>query len=164
MPPLSIHLPGSDPRPNVPYFFLDRTFQLTQSLVDLYPQFMKTFIHKEPSDHRQPPFDCLSSLNPPREPPLDPIPNFDEASRTSNPAPVLTSNLSGQRNHALILLILSCHHRRIDMWESVFSHIYTTPADTLGQHCLIFEIRSFVPSTSSSAVPLEIIMIVELAA
>jgi hypothetical protein len=164
MLPLSIHRPGSDPRPNVPYFSLDRTFQLTQSLVDLYPQFIKTFIHKEPSDLRQPLFDCLSSLDPPREPPLDPIPNFDEASRTSNPAPVLTSNISGQRNHASILLILSCHHRLIDMWKLMFSHIYATPADTLGQHCLKFKIGSFMPSTLSSAVPVEIIMIVELAA
>jgi len=168
IPPLAVHRLGSDQRPSVPCFSLDRTFHLTQCLVDIYPEFIKTFVHKEQSDGRQPPFECLltlepSSLEPSLEPALDPTPNLDDTSRTGNTAPASTSFSSGQRSHASILLILSCHHRLIDIWESIFSHIYATPADTLGQHCQKFKIGSFVPSTSSSTVPLEIVMVAELA-
>lgn len=175
IPPLSIHRLSSEQQPSGPYFSLDRTFHLTQTLIDLYLQLTKTIIHREPTDIRRPPSGSLSSFEPflnpndlsspqlSQEHALKPPSSFDGASRTTNVTPVVTSDPRPHQNHASILLILSCHHRLIDMWESIFSHIPAIPAHVFGQHCLKFKIGSFVPSTPSSAVPMEIIMVVELA-
>ena len=156
-PPLSIHRERSDQRTNVPYFSLDQTFHLTQSLIDLYPQFVKVFVSRDSIDLQQPPSNGLNSLEA----------SVGHASNCSPKDSDMTSDIAPipwpQPNHASILLILSCHHRLIDMWQSIFSHISAMPAHTLGQHCLKFKVGSFVPSTTSSAVPMEIIMVVELA-
>ncbi|MCJ1250904.1 hypothetical protein MMC30_008132 [Trapelia coarctata] len=181
-PPLSIHSLRPDQTPKVPYFSLDQTFHLTQSLIDLYPRFMNRFIHRVPTDLRRPPSNCFSTQGPSLEPAPNLTPNtnglsspelsqehnpktpssFNGNRRTDNPTSVVISNPTPQRNDASILLILSCHHRLIDMWESIFSHISAMPAQSFGQQCLKFKLGSFVPSTSSSAVPMEIIMVVEL--
>ena len=160
--PLSIHRLNPEQRPKCPQFSLDRTFHLTQSLIELYPQFIQSFVRGDSSPSPR----SLSSNLPASEPSLPQPPNGSNP-ETSNSASSsslkLVPKLISQPNQASILLILSVHHRLIDMWELIFGHIHAMPAHDFGKHCLKFQIGSFVPSMSSSAVPMEIIMVVELA-
>ncbi|CRG86812.1 hypothetical protein PISL3812_03824 [Talaromyces islandicus] len=72
---------------------------------------------------------------------------------------------------SLIYLLFSNHHRLIDLWHSMFTHSKTvlrTDKMPMGTerhkaHCAKMRLGSYVPSSSSTVVPMEVIVIQELA-
>ncbi|MCJ1409477.1 hypothetical protein MMC19_003558 [Ptychographa xylographoides] len=149
------HNPSNSHQIRTPRFSIDETFQLTQILIDLYPRFISTIvrrsIHPEPHlPSKSSPFHGKILAEP------EGIPLF------GNTTPDSSLHPSTGRDDAAILLLLSCHHRLIDMWELIFCHISEIPTHRFGALCLKFKVGSFVPSASTTAVPMEIIMVVEL--
>ncbi|KAL1969953.1 hypothetical protein VTN77DRAFT_7463 [Rasamsonia byssochlamydoides] len=74
-------------------------------------------------------------------------------------------------DHSLVHLLFSCHHRLIDVWHALFVHMktcirtYSIPSlDARHKvHCPQMKIGSYIPSKSSTTVPMEIIALQELA-
>jgi hypothetical protein len=72
---------------------------------------------------------------------------------------------------SLVYLLFSNHHRLIDLWHCMFTHSKTVlrtdrlPMGTERHkaHCAKMRLGSYVPSSSSTVVPMEIIVIQELA-
>jgi hypothetical protein len=131
-----------------PPFSLVRGFQLTQTLINLYQRFQRTSIRS------QLPCRDLASFGLPSTQVID-----------DHFASCDTARL----DHASILLLFSCHHRVIDVWELVFSHVKKRiergnyPDDGSGEPspCERLRIGSFTPSTK---IPLEIVLAIEFQA
>lgn len=140
IPPMEVHDQHRSRGEKVPYFSLDHAFQLTEHLVEIYTFFVKT----------------LTQINA-RASIISHADGSHDLRLSSDLIGNLTKPLSS--DHATILLLLSCHHRLIDMWEYVFQHLAKVPIATIGEHCLKFNIGKF----QSSSTPLEVIMIVEFA-
>ncbi|QKX60635.1 uncharacterized protein TRUGW13939_07781 [Talaromyces rugulosus] len=72
---------------------------------------------------------------------------------------------------SLVYLLFSSHHRLIDLWHCMFTHSKTVlrtdklpmGAERHKAHCAKMRLGSYVPSSSSTVVPMEIIVIQELA-
>ncbi|MCJ1472481.1 hypothetical protein MMC13_001129 [Lambiella insularis] len=149
--------PSTKSKAPVPYFSLPDAFHLTQGLIEIYPRFL------------------LESLEPSISQPLEDL-SLPATRSTSNCSYVddrctahsARQNPSGRKrlrhDHASVLLILSCHHRVIDIWERVLDHVLAIPVHLLGKHCPRFQIGSFVPSSSLASIPVEIVMCAEFAA
>ncbi|KAH8691306.1 hypothetical protein BGW36DRAFT_388079 [Talaromyces proteolyticus] len=75
------------------------------------------------------------------------------------------------RDSSLVFLLFSNHHRLIDLWHSMFTHAHTVHrtdilppgAERHRAHCAKMRMGSYVPSSSSTVVPVEIIVVQELA-
>ncbi|KAM3073605.1 hypothetical protein ACMFMG_004510 [Clarireedia jacksonii] len=105
VPPQSIHKRGSPLNISAPYsdFSIDKTFRLTQSLVDIYPSCIETFVTRTA---------ILSSAN------------FREMNFDNSREPLTSTVASGvvEIDQPSILLILSCHMRLIDIYEELYKH------------------------------------------
>ncbi|PQE21665.1 Transcription factor ACEII protein [Rutstroemia sp. NJR-2017a WRK4] len=142
VPPQSIHNHGlalDESRLNID-FSIDNTFRLTQSLVDIYPSCIDTFITRAPN---------LSSGHPSEK-------NSD-ISREHLTSTVVPSGANVDQPS--ILLILSCHMRLIEIYEEIFAHAHAC-IDQDGTTCNheqtypsvpALRIGSFVPSPSMAA-------------
>lgn len=134
-----------------PVFSLKRTFQLTQTLINLYPRLTKTNIRIS-TPNRSFNFNATSSAA-----------VEDNSRSTRNPTASSTSR--DILDHALVLQLLSCHHRVTDTWDLIFSHVYKGIETgkfrpSLGEDCPCHKLRigNFIPTTK---VPLEIVLSLE---
>ena len=125
-------------RKPVPRFSMPHTFQLTQDLIDIYREFVDFITRSETFRSI-----TTSIFNT----------NKDTLGRSS----------AASRDDATVLILFSCHHRVIDMWHRIMGHILLIPVHLLGKHCAKFRIGSYVPSSSLTTMPLEMIMCSELA-
>lgn len=153
-------------------FSIEDTFQLTETLVNLYPRFIADIVQFEgprqwwrmylPTYAEQFPKASEEEIRAARNSDVSssisnspvgnsPSPQDSTASRKAVPRPPL--------DHASIYLLLSCHNRLIDIWETVFSHLKVRTdkdfaagrtADIDGR-CAQIKIGSYAPSAASAA-------------
>lgn len=128
-----------------------RTFQLTQSLISLYSQLTKTNLRVSPPTR---PFSSNATNSAAAKENYRSMRNYSTFSTTQE---VL--------DHALILQVLSCHHRVTDTWDLIFSHVRKGLESGSFGPCLIemppcqrLRIGNFIPLTK---VPLEILLSLE---
>ncbi|KAI9736194.1 MAG: hypothetical protein M1834_001079 [Cirrosporium novae-zelandiae] len=137
-------------------FSMEQTFNYAENLVALYPQFISSIIQLETpmqslrmnlnSNSISSPTQMKHNENPP--------------SQKSTSHSTLTSNHKASRaprlDHASIFLLLSCHHRLLDVWESVINHLQIKTSKNAGRHnadysrCVKLKIGSYVPSMTSA--------------
>ncbi|PGH00866.1 hypothetical protein AJ80_09118 [Polytolypa hystricis UAMH7299] len=139
-----------------PLFSISITFQLTQSLIDIYPKFGCSSLYHE-----------LPSLDPIKSTTTDnPSPSSTDESSTTGSTSPRDSKPRKQFCHANVLLMLSCYHRAFDIWEAIFTHIkkniergtfYGLRTGEISM-CQKLHIGSFVPVTK---VPMEIVLAIE---
>lgn len=113
-------------------FTADKTYSLTQNLIDIYPRVMDTFI----------------------------------------PGSSSTSLRTARLDHSAIHLLLSCHHRVIDIYESLFCHVRACAAlqkrhsiiqsNNQGLQCAAVTIGSF-QAQGSAAVKMQFILLLQFA-
>ena len=153
-------------------FCFDDTYQLTQNLVDLYPTVLNTTVYNKPHG---PPW--LPKHRQQHRPDSSPLQISHDMSW---PGDAMTEDIQHQAQLALpqypildnasILLVLSCHHRLLDVWEAIFDLMQaciehsTVPRNHDGQPMTIgtLKIGSFVPSTAA-AVPMHMSLIGQFA-
>lgn len=141
-------------------FVIEDTFRHTQTLIDVYPSFLVTFLNYKP-----PPLPTSYWMSTtPSDYSTDSSTNGDATSPSSSspPKPPL--------DHASILLILSCHLRLISIYEQLFRHMeiciqnkgiaLTQQAATLTVPKL--SIGSYSPPPSS-AVPMQMLLLMQFA-
>ncbi|KAK2767497.1 hypothetical protein FQN54_003654 [Arachnomyces sp. PD_36] len=168
VPPLSIHdcleaynvslaangAPNDGPTTNTrrePLFALKTTFQLTQTLINLYPRVQKTNL-------RVPLTSAGSNFGANRLEAAENDPRSEQRGQSS-------FSTSETLDHASVLQLFSCHHRLIDTWDLIFSHVHKgiesgKMGRSLGEGspCQRLRIGGFVPSTK---VPLEVVLSIE---
>jgi hypothetical protein len=142
VPPQSIHNRGSalDESPLKIHFSIDNTFCLTQSLIDIYPTCIDTFVTGTAN---------LSSGTPSEQ-------SFDisRENLTSTFVPHVA-----RIDQPSILLILSCHMRLIEIYQELFAHAHACidQEGTTHNHkqtnpsVPALRIGSYVPSPSMAA-------------
>jgi hypothetical protein len=67
-------------------------------------------------------------------------------------------------DHGLVLLLLSCHHCVVDIWEAIFSHIQALSKLPVKPACQKLQVGSFVVSSPSILTSIQAALIIELAA
>ncbi|KAL9130699.1 MAG: hypothetical protein Q9217_001178 [Psora testacea] len=149
--------PPSKETQNCQGFEIDHTFRLTQSLIDIYPCCISTAIERQQThstpqnlqdDHESASLQSIAETNDPRVR-LHRKPMIDEAS---------------------ILLLLSCHLRLLDIYETIFGHIqaciegFKRSRNNAEQtiHASELRVGSFVPS-ASVAIPMQVMLVIHLA-
>jgi hypothetical protein len=169
IPPLSIHdrLPdGSEARP-LPHweYSADDTFKLTQDLIDIYPAFLDTFVRGTSAisqDRNGEP--SLTESNPGCTISADAL--CSDSQRLGPLAHDLVSY-----DHSSILLLLSCHVRIIDIYDSLFVHMRicmdgnASCASENSQRMYgapPVKIGNFTPPPSS-AVPMQMMLLIQFA-
>ena len=120
-----------------PSFAIDDTFHLTQSLIELYPSFVDLAFR--PSAHSRGEVHTEPS---------------SEAGHETQP----------ELDHASVLLILSCHHRLVDVWESIFAHFEAVldRGEQLGRRCGKIAVRSFEPP-QAMGVKIQMVLMIQFA-
>ncbi|OKL57279.1 hypothetical protein UA08_07567 [Talaromyces atroroseus] len=78
------------------------------------------------------------------------------------------NNNNTEIDYSLLHLLFACHNRLIDQWHSMLKHaeiVHKTSPDgqTRQSRCAQLSLGSYVPSSSATVVPMEIIMLQELA-
>jgi len=170
MPPLSIHDPGpTDATKDYSSYSVDELFQLTQSVIDVYPCFLNTFFGSQSSQASSPDSMTESSggstgtnASTPQNQRSNDEP-AQESSRISRKAPP---------DHSSILLMLSCHLRLIGIYQHLFKHMKVCAeqkgiAHTPGQIQATFSVPqlrvgSYRPPPSS-AIPMQMLLFVHFA-
>lgn len=148
----SLAADAHDGSPGGRLFSIKSTFQLTQTLINLYPLLGKTNMRTSlPTG--LPNFDAPSQ---------EPVGNN---SRSAHGPTTPASNSTEILDHASTLQIFSCHHRLIDGWDLIFSHVHKGIQTGKFRHsmgetspCQKLRIENFVPSTK---VPMEVVLSVE---
>jgi len=163
IPPLSIHdpdPPGQEESLQIPdcgEYVLEETFSLTQSLIDIYPAFLSTFLNHTSTQTSTPPFSWTDTSS--------------ESSASNSPEHTGEAPLRRPRlplDHSSILLILSCHIRIIEIYESLSKHMeicirQKTIPMTRRQATLKIPqlaIGTYIPPPSS-AVPMQMLLLVQ---
>ena len=142
-------------------FEIDHTFRLTQTLIDIYPCFISTAIQRQPDQshtHSNP-------QNPQQVAESESLQSIDETNH-----PHVTPPRKSTIDQASILLLLSCHLRLIDIYESIFSHIQACMESSKRSACHAeqtmhapeLRIGSFAPS-ASAAIPMQVMLVIHLA-
>jgi hypothetical protein len=124
-------------------FALEDTFRLTQTLVDICPRVIKTLSVDQSSEFQRSSDNTL----------------INSTSLLASP-PVASFVI----DHGLILLMLSCHHRLIDIWEAIFDHVKVLAELPGVPECQKVQIGSFAPSSSTTSNSLQVALIIELTA
>jgi hypothetical protein len=170
VPPLSIHDPkspgnlGKVAEKFCSDYSVEETFRLTQSLVEVYPNFLSKVVSPSSSQISTPSFisrdgDTTSISSNSSVDDHSPIQN-------SSSKPVTRPAL----DHASILLILSCHLRLITIYDTLFSHMKICIAlkgtASLPQQRAVtgpqLRIGAWIPPPSS-AVPMQVLLLVQFA-
>jgi hypothetical protein len=169
IPPLSIHDPDSvnqvkSLHPGVDdysQYVVEETFRLTQTLIDIYPNFLSIFLNRTSTS--TPSFGCTTDTSPGSSTssttPEDTTPTCP--SKTSRSKPL---------DHSSIILLSSCHMRVIDIYDELFKHMGVCirqrgVALTRRQAQLkapTLAIGSYIPPLSS-AVPMQMLLLVQFA-
>lgn len=105
-------------------FSLDETFKLTQDLVDIYPVFMDTFLKRRSSQYEARSYHTDS----PDSQASSPCEGLVQMNESTYPNRAIYEPV--QRDHASILLLLSCHVRLIDVYEELLKHMAACVGDT----------------------------------
>ena len=149
IPPVSIHTHlhpndvGAFRKAKEDYnFSIEETFQLTQTMIDLYAGL--TNIMKPTSNERQPQHE--DDLEGPES-------TAEQPSEQGHKVLGRCANMPSRVDSATILLALSCHHRLIYIWDNVFIHFNEMLKNNVFQHpnylqkysCSQLKIGSFVP-------------------
>lgn len=147
----------------------DETFQVTQDLIDLYPSAINACT--SPESHQS------TSSTPSTNSSSDTTPSTDSGTPSDAP-PSKNSSI----DHSVILLVLSCHLRLIDIYEKLFKHMdkciekkgvgcalhrkngaVGEPAVNIGAMTApTLTIGSYAPPPSS-AVPMQMLLLLQLA-
>jgi len=165
LPPLSIHddLPHDldVACPQSEKYVLEDTFRLTQNLIEIYPGFLHLFINCTPSSKSTTPDSDFISTSV----------EYDERSFSSTASSSTTSSHTKEPlDHASILLLISCHLRVIDIYDTLFKHMDTCIsqrglAKNARQAALsapTLMIGNYIPPPSS-AVPMQMLLLVQFA-
>ncbi|KAH7412749.1 hypothetical protein BKA64DRAFT_702871 [Cadophora sp. MPI-SDFR-AT-0126] len=166
LPPLSVHddlPPELDVAcPQSTEYVLEDTFRLTQSLIEIYPSFLHLFINPTPSSKSTTPdSDFLSTGM---------FENDGEGSSSSTATSNISSCAKQPLDHASILLLISCHLRVIDIYDTLFKHMDACisqrgMAKNARQAALsapTLSIGNYIPPPSS-AVPMQMLLLVQFA-
>jgi hypothetical protein len=141
----------------------DETFRLTQSLVDIYPTFLNAFLphSTSQSSNASSTWSSDSMSNTYFETAQHPIASSTSSSRSSTIQTL---------DHPSILLILTCHLRLIDIYETLFKHMHAcfeqggiarTPQQATLKAASL-KIGSFEPPPSA-AIPMQMLLMVQFA-
>ena len=148
-------------------YSVDETYHLTQSLIDLYPILIRTAIR---NNLRRPPYLPINQQRVSSSPTLQISGDMYESGNAMTKEDQRRAQSALPHCPALddasIFLILSCHHRILDIWERIFALMQTCiehsvmPESHNGQPMTVgtLKIGSFVPSTAA-AVPMHISLI-----
>ncbi|PVH78079.1 hypothetical protein DL98DRAFT_257548 [Cadophora sp. DSE1049] len=165
LPPLSVHddlPPDLDVAcPQSDEYVLEDTFRLTQSLIDIYPSFLHLFINPTPSSKSTTPDSDFLSTG---------MFENDGGSSSSTASSNTSSNAKQPLDYASILLLISCHLRVIDIYDTLFKHMDTCisqrgMAKNARQAALsapTLSIGNYIPPPSS-AVPMQMLLLVQFA-
>ena len=167
LPPMSVHddlPPDLDVAcPQSEEYVLEDTFRLTQNLIELYPGFLHLFVNCTPSSKSTTPDSDFFSTG---------MSENDGGSSSSSTASssATPSRTNEPLDHASILLLISCHLRVIDIYETLFKHMDTC----ISQRGLVKNARqaalsaptlmigNYIPPPSS-AVPMQMLLLVQFA-
>jgi hypothetical protein len=169
IPPLSLWDSCSFTPDDVPAkyreFAIDQTFQLTETLIDIYPRFVRTVLHQCPP--------TLVELDPELPQSFTDVPDSELGLNMSTPecTPVMSSPAPTILDNPSLLLLLSTHLRLIEIYSAIFRHIEACvkysqhlapghPALSLSSPQL--RIGSYVPK-SDAAVCMHVVLLMHLA-
>ncbi|KAK0121739.1 hypothetical protein ONS95_010025 [Cadophora gregata] len=166
LPPLSIH---DDLAPDLDVacsqsdgYVLEDTFRLTQSLIEIYPGFLHVFVNPTPSTQSTTP-DSNCSSN-------DISENNRRSSSSGTASSTTSSNAKQPLDHASILLLISCHLRVVEIYDTLFKHMdvcvsqrgMAKNARQAAISAPTLSIGSYTPPPSS-AVPMQMLLLVQFA-